>query len=111
MRKLDHLVPPSSVPLVLALLLVGNLFDGWATLFWVLTDRADESNPLMAAALAHGPGPFLLAKTAIVGFAVALLWLRRDHRWARTLLVAPAVGYAYVVGGHTGFALMALAAS
>jgi hypothetical protein len=106
MGTLDRLVPPEAVEPALAMLVVGNLVDALATTLWLHLDLADESNPVMAAALSHGVGPFLGAKVLLVGLAAALLLRQRARRSTRALLVAPALLYAYVLGGHTGFLLV-----
>ncbi len=59
----------------------------------------------MAFALEHGPGFFILSKIALVLLAGGLLWRHREKFTARLALVPVAILYAYVAGGHLGFAL------
>ena len=66
---------------------------------------ATEANPLMAGALDSGPGLFILSKVALVGLAAALLYRNRFASTARLALVPVALLYAFVGGGHVGFAL------
>ncbi len=86
-------------------LLVLNLFDAFLTMIWVYSGLATEANPVMAEAMGHGPGPFLLTKVALVSLAVVLLWRNREALSARLALVPVAMLYAFVGGGHIGFAL------
>lgn len=106
MRAIDRFVPHHAVGPALGILVVGNLVDALATLLWVQLDLADESNPIMASALEQGVGPFLAVKVALVGLAAALLFRQQAQPMTRALLVAPAVLYAYVLGGHAGFAVV-----
>ncbi len=86
-------------------ILVLNLFDALFTLGWVESGLASEANPLMAMAIEHGAGPFLLSKVALVGLAAALLWRQRQEFTARLALVPLGMLYAFVAGGHVGFAI------
>lgn len=49
------------------------------TLFWVLSGRATEANPMMDTLLSWGPVPFVAGKLALVFLGTALLW-RNRHR-------------------------------
>jgi hypothetical protein len=86
-------------------LLLLNLFDGLSTVGWVEGGQATEANPIMAAAMNGGPGVFLLSKIALVSLAVALLWRVRHHRAARIAVVPACLLYAFVGGGHVGWAV------
>lgn len=59
--------------------LVFNLLDLILTLAVVLTNIAEEANPVMAELLRLGPLPFSLAKLALVSLGVGLIW-RHRHR-------------------------------
>ena len=63
-------------------ILLSSQFDALATLY-ALSLGATEANPLMAQALAWGPGWFLLIKTYLVVLGVFLLYRNRHHRLAR----------------------------
>lgn len=89
----------------LGALVVLNLADALFTLGWVESGLATEANPVMAGALNLGPGLFILSKVALVGFAAILLYRNRGLAAARMALVPLALLYAFVGGGHVGFAL------
>jgi hypothetical protein len=61
-----------------AILLAVGLADLFTTLFWVATGRAIEVNPIMAAVLRLGVGPFVLAKlSTLAAFVCVVEWYRR----------------------------------
>jgi len=86
-------------------LLLLNLFDGLSTVGWLHTGQATEANPVMAAAYAGGPALFLLSKLALVMLGVGLLWRIRHHKTARLAIVPLCLLYAFVGGGHVGWAI------
>ncbi len=86
-------------------LLVLNLLDAFATMIWVMSGLAQEANPVMAEAIDHGPSVFLLSKVALVTLAALLLWRNRESLVARTAVIPLVLLYAFVGGGHVGFAL------
>jgi len=102
---LTKLVEPRGFERALSILLLLNLFDALFTLFWIEADIASEANPLMAQAFTLGPMGFIVVKLALVTLSVGLIWRLRARRGARVALVPVAVLYAYVVGGHVGYAL------
>ena len=51
-----------------------NIADGLLTLYWILTGRAVEANPLMAALIEIDPALFMAVKMALVVMGPALLW-------------------------------------
>jgi hypothetical protein len=104
-RIAQRLTSLASFEIGLRALLVLNLLDATATYFWVHTGLASEANPLMAGAISLGPSAFLLSKVALVGLAVLLLWRNREEHGARMALVPLSLLYAFVAGGHIGFAL------
>jgi len=65
---------------LLAALLLLNLFDGLMTLLWVSLELTEEANPLMAVALELHPAVFMAAKLALIGGGVALLERRAGRR-------------------------------
>jgi len=100
-----RLTSPASFENGLRALLVLNLFDAFLTLLWVSVGLATEANPVMAEAIGHGPAAFLLSKITLVSLAVLLLWRNRDALTARLALIPVALLYAFVGGGHIGFAI------
>jgi|GEM_PF-3009670 len=91
----------------LRILVMLNLFDALATLFWVEAGLATEANPVMAQALDSGPALFILSKVALVSLAVGLLWRLRAERFARIAAIPLGGLYALVAGGHVGFGMLA----
>jgi hypothetical protein len=89
----------------LGALVVLNLADALFTLGWVEVGLATEANPVMAGAMTLGPGLFVLSKVALVTLATTLLYRNRSLLTARLALVPLALLYAFVGGGHVGFAL------
>lgn len=92
----------------LRIVLLLNLFDAFATLFWVEGGMATEANPVMAGALEGGPSAFILSKVALVTLAAGLLWRFRKETFARLALIPVGLLYAGVAGSHVGFALYRL---
>lgn len=105
--SLANLVTPDVAERALGAILVLNLFDALATLFWVHGGFATEANPVMAQAMESGPAPFILAKVALVTLAAGLLWRLREHHMARLALIPLGLLYAGVCGGHVGFGVLA----
>lgn len=85
--------------------LVANLFDATATALYVGAGIVDEGNPVMAMAIDHGFGWFVLYKVALVGLGAAVLYRQRHRRIARVAVLPAVVLYAFVVGNHLGIAL------
>ncbi len=59
---------------IIAAVFLMNIADGLLTLYWVLTERAVESNPLMAALIEIDPVLFMVVKIGLVLMGSALLW-------------------------------------
>lgn len=57
----------------LGALVIMNALDGAFTLFWILTNRAVEANPIMALALSVHPAMFMVVKMALVNMGAVLL--------------------------------------
>ena len=57
----------------LGTLVVMNVLDGAFTLFWILTNRAVEANPLMALAIEIHPAFFMTIKVLLVNAGSVLL--------------------------------------
>ncbi len=102
----DRLTGPITFERALGTLLLLNLLDAVFTLGWVHFGVATEANPVMAGAIVLGPGVFILSKVALVTLAVGLLWRNREHLAARWAVVPLSLLYAFVAGGHIGFAIL-----
>ena len=86
----------------LGALLVLNLLDAALTSVWVSTGITGEGNPMMAAAIALGYGPFVLGKVALVGLGAWSLWSLRRHLVARVAVLPMTLLYCVVLGNHLG---------
>lgn len=104
-QEKEGITTSSSFEAGLRALILLNVMDAFFTLQWIDKGKATEANPIMAFALDHGPGFFILSKVALVLLAGGLLWRHRERFTARLALVPVAILYAYVAGGHLGFAL------
>jgi hypothetical protein len=82
------------------LVVVLNLLDALWTITFLEAGVADEANPLMVSALAHGPVGFMIAKLALVSLSVMLLWRLRHRRSAVLALWSGAMAYSLVVAYH-----------
>ena len=102
----ERLTSPPTFERALGVLLLLNLLDAAFTLAWVHGGLATEANPVMAGAMILGPGFFIASKVALVTLAVALLWRNKEHLSARWALVPVSLLYAFVAGGHVGFAVL-----
>ncbi len=106
-KTLRHrMTAPRTFERALGVLLVLNLLDAAFTLAWIYSGVATEANPVMAGAMVLGPGFFIATKVALVTLAAALLWRNREHLTARWAVVPVALLYAFVAGGHIGFAIL-----
>ena len=76
---------------VLLLLFLLNIFDAFATLFWVTNGIAAEANPIMHEWLNLGSGLFLAVKLSLVSVGIYFLWAFRDFYLSK-LLAVPALG-------------------
>ncbi|MBM4320260.1 MAG: hypothetical protein FJ125_09920 [Deltaproteobacteria bacterium] len=89
--------------MLLAALLLLNLFDAVLTLFWVTTGLTTEENPLMAIALAYHPIAFVSAKLSLVGLAVFLLHRFRRRQSVRLASWLLAGLYYWIALAHAWF--------
>ena len=85
---------------------VVDAFFAILTSLWVSSGVAVEGNPVMAAVMQYGYGPFVLGKVALVGLGVGLLYRYREERFARLALVPAALLYSFVMGNHLGIGAM-----
>lgn len=81
-----------------------NLLDVGLIRVWVSAGIVPEGNSIMAEAMEHGWGPFVLGKVALVGLG-AVAWDRlRTVGLARIAVLPAAVLYAFVLGNPLGIA-------
>ena len=87
------------------LLLILNLFDGIATLLFLLLEKAIEANPLMALAFSFGPVGFMSIKLLMVSTLVILIARKvsYNHPWLAfyTLMICT-IPYILVGFHHLG---------
>lgn len=98
-----RIVASRPVNVLLASLLVLNLFDAVLTLLWVTLELTTEENPFMEVALNRSPVLFMLVKMLLVSLAAVLINRgrhRRDVLWASWLIVA---FYYFVAVNHAWF--------
>lgn len=106
--KPEGLTSMASFERALGLVLVLNLFDAALTAWWVSAGIVPEGNPMMAWAMEHGFGAFVLGKVALVGLGGLALYRLREVRMARVAIVPAAVMYAFVMGNHLGIGAQVL---
>jgi uncharacterized membrane protein YqjE len=85
---------------ILSATLIFNLVDAVLTLLLVTMGAAEESNPLMAGALAIGPVPFMLVKLGLVSIGVGILWRQRTRWIAMAGSVAVFLVYVALMAVH-----------
>jgi len=98
-----RIVSGRPVNVLLASLLVLNLFDAVLTLFWITLELTTEENPFMEVLLDRSPVLFMSVKLLLVSLATVLINRgrhRRDVLWATWLLVA---FYYFVAANHAWF--------
>lgn len=94
-------MPESRVlPRLAAYVLLLNLLDAGASVYWPGHLTEPELNPWLAVALADGDVPFLLVKMGLVAFGVGLLLKHRDHPASLFAMKAAAVVYTIVAFLH-----------
>lgn len=86
------------------LLLILNIMDAMATLYWV-SCGATEANPAMATALAWGHFPFLFTKIAMVTIGCVAIWRGRKCLLAHVLFRVPLAAYGGIVVLHLAAAI------
>ncbi|TAL50289.1 hypothetical protein EPN81_03155 [Patescibacteria group bacterium] len=86
------------------LVLILNVVDALATLYWVNLG-ATEANPAMAEALAWGHVPFLGTKIAMVTIGCIAIWRGRKCLLAHVLFRLPVAVYGGIVALHLAAAI------
>jgi hypothetical protein len=104
--RMSALTTPQAFERALGLVLVINILDAVFTSVWVASGVATEGNPVMAAAMQYGFGPFVLGKVALVGLGVFLLHRHRNEAFARRAFIPAALLYSFVMGNHFGIGVM-----
>ena len=102
----NALTEPRAFERALGVVLVLNILDAVCTTAWVSTGLLTEGNPIMAAAMGAGFGPFVLGKVALVGLGIGLLYRLREEPMARIAFVPAALLYSFVMGNHLGIGAM-----
>ena len=82
-KALPKTTPTQRVLALLCMVLLLNVIDAFATLFWVGANLATEANPLMNELLMMNSSMFLLGKGLLAGGGCALLWCFRDQPLAQ----------------------------
>ena len=100
----------SQVPPILLYVILGifalNVFDAYATIFWLELELAREANPLMAWLLDYHPVWFVIGKLTLVGSGCLVLWRYRRRRLARAGAYLAFALYATLAGFHFGAAVV-----
>jgi hypothetical protein len=86
--------------LILLMLLTLNVFDAFATIYWIENKLAIEANPLMSEWIDLGTNYFVFLKLTIVSFCALLLWKVRDRKLTYFLLTPVFIIYIYVCAKH-----------
>jgi hypothetical protein len=84
----------------LLFIVAANAFDAVCTIGWVNAGLAIEANPLMAYLIEKSTLLFFVVKMIVVLTAVWILYLRRQARLTRCLVIPVAVVYVIVLAIH-----------
>jgi hypothetical protein len=84
----------------LALLVILNVVDGAATLYWLEHTPSTEANPAMATAYSLSPVWFAFSKFALVTLSATLLWRLREDPFAHKAAYVMLIAYVAVVAWH-----------
>ncbi len=79
-----------------------NIADAVFTLWWVLTGRAREANPLLAQIIDYSPVLFILVKTTLCSLGLVLLWRLRRRPLAVIGLMIVFLAYYFLLLIHLG---------
>ena len=77
-----------------------SVIDGVLTIFWVLSKRATEANPLMNHLISQNPVLFMVVKIALVALGITLLWRFRERPLATWGIVACFLIYSTIFVHH-----------
>jgi len=84
----------------LIILILLNLIDAFATLYWVSNGIALEANPIMETLLTIGPIPFLFIKLFLVFCGCWLFWIHRKHNLTKISIFILLFVYIFVIIKH-----------
>jgi len=98
--------PNSVLRFFLILLLVLNIFDAYATFYWVTNGLASERNPIMQEWLHLNPFVFIYIKLILVGIAIGFLWTVRNRQLTHILIIPLILTYMYVFILHCNIAYL-----
>ena len=73
-----------------------NIFDAFATTFWIITGTAVEKNPFMDILIDSSPIVFISTKLVLVSMCIILLWRMRENTLSRFLTVFSFMIYSLV---------------
>jgi hypothetical protein len=77
------------------------VLDGIMTVIWVLTEHAEEANPMMDHLLNMHPLLFMVVKMTLTALGIVLLWRYRHNRLAVVgIFAAFIIYYVIVVSFH-----------
>ena len=93
-----------TIAIMLILLVVLNIIDALATVYFVSNGYAEELNPLMAAWLELGNIPFLFVKLFFTSLGIGFLWYSRKHKLAHILTAILLVVYIVIATVHINIA-------
>ena len=86
------------------LLLILNIVDTYATIYWVTENLAHEKNPLMQELLGLSPVLFSYIKLFFVSLASVYLWKVIDRKLTQILIIPIVLIYIYVFVLHCNIA-------
>ena len=87
---------------LLRVAVVLNISDALFTLWWVLTGRAREANPLLAHLIDYSPVLFIVVKTGLCSLGLVLLWRLRRRPLAVVGLMIVFLAYYFLLWIHLG---------
>ncbi len=83
--------------IVLVLLLVMNVLDGFLTLLLIRENIIVEANPLMAYCLDYGHMPFFWVKYSLMAVSLVIFCVLKNVRFSRVALTGSFITYASVL--------------
>jgi hypothetical protein len=89
---------------LLCLLVLFSLIDGFASAVWINYHFASEANPIMAVLMDIDLSLFLYIKIGVTLLCSLLLWKIRHHRLAKIALVFTLAIYTYILYKHIAIA-------
>ena len=93
-----------TITIMLVVLALLNVVDGFSTLYLVSNGFAREVNPLMAMWLEMGAVPFLTVKLFLITLGIGFLWYSRDHKIVHVLTIILLTIYTAIILIHVDIA-------